>query len=208
MKIKDMPAWVLKHKTKGYTVRYNNGSFSLIKIKSVRVKDKPYPKLINEFVGIITKEGLIPKKTYNDNLNNDIFIEFGFSFFVYLNFRRDLKRALYNESSESKDLTIAAAITLSLFNDINDEYLEHTYLKTLLKVDSFIHLTDRKIKNANRLKLMIEDLLKSKIPNPIDRNILILKLKNTLINQNSNITSSLYSDSTIEIIERYGLKHK
>lgn len=95
-----------------------------------------------------------------------------------------------------------------MFNDINDEYLEHTYLKTLLKVDSFIHLTDRKIKNANRLKLMIEDLLKSKIPNPIDRNILILKLKNTLINQNSNITSSLYSDSTIEIIERYGLKHK
>lgn len=203
-----MPDWVLKHKTKGHTVRYNNGTFSLIKIKSIRVKDKPYPKLINEYVGIITKDGVIPKKTYNNNLNPDSFIEFGFSYFIYINFRRDLKRAVYGDDPTIKDLTLGAAIMFHIFGDVHVDYLNHSYLKTLFKIDDFKLLTERRMKNIHKLSNLINEYLDLYIPNKVDKNILIYKLKNTVIDKDSSKVIGLYSSDTIEIIERYGLKYE
>ena len=203
-----MPDWVLKHKTKGHTVRYNNGTFSLIKIKSVRVKDKPYPRLINEYVGIITKDGVVHKKTYDNNLNQDSFIEFGFSYFIYINFRRDLKRAIYGDDHTLKELTLGAAIMYHIFGDVHTDYLNLSYLKTLFNIDNFNLLNERRMKNVHKLSNLINEYLDLYIPNKVFKNILIYKLKNTIIDKDSNIVSGLYSADTIEIIERYGLRYE
>ena len=49
MTINDLPDFAKKYKTKGYDVRYVNGTYVLFKVSSKRVPDKKYPVLVQEY---------------------------------------------------------------------------------------------------------------------------------------------------------------
>lgn len=59
----NLPDWVLKYKSKGTNIISKNGKYYLYKVHSERRKDKNYPVLVtDEYLGVITENGLIRKK--------------------------------------------------------------------------------------------------------------------------------------------------
>ena len=53
MKLEDLPEFVKPYKVKGYDVRKRGNRYVLFKISSQRVKDKKYPVLKQEYIGVI-----------------------------------------------------------------------------------------------------------------------------------------------------------
>ena len=53
------PEWVEKQHKKGTSIKVINGNYYLYKVTSKRVKEKPYPVSIQQYLGRITKKGLI-----------------------------------------------------------------------------------------------------------------------------------------------------
>jgi len=73
----DYPKWVMKHKKKGTEIRKINGRYYLYKISSIWNKEKKRAqKITNEYLGIITEEGLIPPKHKQiDNKNLSVAVK-------------------------------------------------------------------------------------------------------------------------------------
>lgn len=78
-----LPNWVLKHKVKGTHVVTKNGNYYLYRVHSERRLDKTYPVLVtDEYLGVITEEGLIPRKQRIDDI---VVKEYGLSkYFINL----------------------------------------------------------------------------------------------------------------------------
>lgn len=206
MRIKDMPAWVLKFKKTGYTVRYQNNQFRLLKVTSIRTPDKPYPKLIQEFVGIITKDGLIPKKVHPNKLLKAKKYEYGLSNFLFLNFKRALKRTIHiAEFDDVKNILVLASIVIYLFGSLNDAFLKRVYLAKTLNVSSFNHFTERRAKLAYKLKDTLVSLLKEKIANEVDRALILFMLRNVLIDDLDDI---YYPKELLKLLKEYNLKYE
>jgi len=70
MKVKDFPEWVLKFKQPGFTIRKNGDNFALYKVSSHRVPGLKYPRIEQEFIGVLDQEkGLIQKNQESIHLN-------------------------------------------------------------------------------------------------------------------------------------------
>ena len=200
-----MPAWALKYKTKGHTIRYQSGNFYLVKVSSVRVKDKPYPKVLQEFIGIITEEnGLIPKKVSLDEHSLVSTLEFGLSNFLFHNFKRDLKRHISND--DGAELLITATIIQFMFSDIHDDYLKLTLLPKITGINSFELLTPRRIKVVERLLKRIETALDEAIPKQQQRRFLF-ELRNITLLPDADIHKDIYPQSLKTQIEKWGFRY-
>ena len=71
------PDWVLKHKIPGTQITKINGRYYLYKVSSQYNKTKKRSqKKTEEYLGVITKEGLIPPKrkmvSVNASMNKDL----------------------------------------------------------------------------------------------------------------------------------------
>ncbi|NSW92022.1 MAG: hypothetical protein HPY74_15360 [Firmicutes bacterium] len=94
------PDWVLKHKIPGTQITKINGRYYLYKVSSQYNKTKKRSqKKTEEYLGVITKEGLIPPKrkmisvnaSMNKDLNEKIAVkEYGACFFL-LNSSEDIQ---------------------------------------------------------------------------------------------------------------------
>lgn len=96
MKQKDMPKWVLKHKTSGTQIVVLKNRYYLYKIKSIWDPIKKRSKKITEnYLGVITEDGLIePKhKRVLSSLNHVTIKEFGASALIN-HLEKDLKSKL------------------------------------------------------------------------------------------------------------------
>lgn len=208
MKIKDMPDWVLKYKTKGYTVRFQSGQFTLIKVTSVRTPDKPYPQLIQEHIGVITeKDGLIPKKIRPDQEGDIVRLEYGLSYFLYLNFKRDLKRHIYsNEGEFNRQLILTACIIQYLFEDIDEQYLSLTHLPRITGIDNFQHLTPKRRATAIRLEKRMKESLEQAIPDAPARRALLFKLRSITLPFEANCSKDWFSQSLKAEIQHWGYR--
>lgn len=208
MKIKDMPDWVLKYKTKGYTVRFQAGQFVLLKVTSVRTPDKPYPQLIQEHIGVITeKDGLIPKKIRPDEEVGINRLEYGLSYFLYLNFKRDLNRHIHTSESEiSRQLILTAAIIQFLFDDIDEHYLTLTHLPRITGIDSFQNLTPKRKATAIRLEKRMRESLEQAIPDEVARRSLLFELRNLTLSAEADRSKDWYSQSLKTDIKHWGYR--
>ena len=208
MKIKDMPDWVLKYKTKGYTVRFKAGQFSLIKVTSVRTPDKPYPQLIQEHIGVITeKDGLIPKKIRPDDEAGIVRLEYGLSYFLYLNFMRELKRHIYSSESEiSRQLILTATIIQYLFEDIDQQYLTLTHLPRITGIDSFQNLTPKRRATAIRLEKRMRESLEQAIPDEPARRSLLFELRSVTLSSEADRSKDWFSQSLKAQIKHWGYR--
>lgn len=208
MKIKDMPDWVLKYKTKGYTVRFQAGQFVLLKVTSVRTPDKPYPQLIQEHIGVITeKDGLIPKKIRPDEQVGILRLEYGLSYFLYLNFKRDLNRHIYSNEGETKrQLILTACIIQYLFEDIDEHYLSLTHLPRITGIDSFENLTPKRRATAIRLEKRMRESLEQAIPDEVARRSLLFELRNLTLPAEADRSKDWFSQSLKAQIEHWGYR--
>ena len=78
------PDWVKKHRPKGTAIKYSNGQYRLYKVHSKRVEGKSYPVVVHdEYLGVITENGVIPPKTKQVDISDIEVREFGESYAIY-----------------------------------------------------------------------------------------------------------------------------
>lgn len=88
------PDWVNQHKEKGTSIKQVGNSFYLYKSTSKRVPGMKYPQPVQEFLGTITRDGLIKSSARKISTDEVYVFEFGFSFtlsrVVPQKFRKDI----------------------------------------------------------------------------------------------------------------------
>lgn len=197
------PDWVEKYRGKGRTIRKVRDGYGLYQCTSVYDPSLKYPKSVQKYLGMITeKDGFIPKKT---SVSDTPFLclEYGLSHFIMANFKRDLTRSTYNGDSD----TVILGIIFYIFGDIGDSFVRATWL-THGKEEELINRIGKGISN-NRLKTIsnkIDKLMKDKIPDSGDRNILEKLLFLTIIRSDSTPETVAYFPEVQNIAEKYGMK--
>jgi len=88
------PDWVNQHKKKGTTVKKVGDSYYLYKSTSKRVPGKKYPQPVQQYLGIITQEGLVTTNIRKVSTETVKVYEAGFSFalskIVPTKFKKDI----------------------------------------------------------------------------------------------------------------------
>jgi hypothetical protein len=202
-KIDQYPEWVQKHKTKGTTVRKTSvGSYVLFNVSSKRVNGKKYPVLIQEYVGIITEDGIIPKKT---TLNNKtIYIEYGLSKFIFSNFHRSILRHISSsEGNENKEMIFICSILHYIFGSYDDDILKLSFISNNFTIKKE-YLTPRRISLIITLSNKICEAIKIKISDPRDNMLIQGMLRNILINVETK-TILNHSDEINTLLSKYNL---
>ena len=203
MKIKDMPEWALKYKTKGHTIRQiGDNRFGLYRATSQYVKGKN-PKTILTFVGVITEQdGLIPKKVKPTTENS--YREYGLSHFIYTYFKRELQRSLYN--GRNNDDFIRLAIIKYVFGHISAVLIRSTYISNGIEEKLIDFSTKFNPKRIQNLCNKIDQLFHSLIKDENDFITLIALLKLVVVsNKNS---SAYFPEEIISILRKYGVNHE
>ena len=161
-----LPDWVLKHKVKGTDVITKNGNYYLYRVHSERRPDKTYPVLVtDEYLGVITEDGLIPRKQRIDDI---IVKEYGLSkYFI------NLILSLFSDI-DSK-LLVSIVLTLAYdkatIDTYNASYISELYPDSFpsknLNYDSLRQVYKVKINgnwfNANISESIIKELNKYSI---------------------------------------------
>jgi len=195
------PAWVEKYRGKGRTIRKVGDGYGLYECTSQYVKGQRYPKSVQKYLGMISEEeGFIPKHV---TPLNPKYIEYGLSHFILVNFKRDLMRSTYHGNYD----LVVLGIVQYLFGNLDPVCLEASavsyatsqHLKDL--IDQGIGTT-RITGVANK----INSLLKIRIPEEKERN-LVIKLLYLCVKEKSATEESVsYPEEIVEIIKRNGLK--
>lgn len=196
------PDWVEKFRTKGRTIRKVKNGYALYSCTSVYVKGS-YPKSVQTYLGMITEEdGFIPK---GSSIATHQFIEYGLSYILWLNFKRDLIRASYG----GDEITARLGVIYYLFHSLDPSLIRSTYLANEIE-DTLI----TRAKNTNLRRLVtiankVEYLLKQSIPEEEERNLLKSLLMLCVIDKsNSSLIRPILSIQIKEILERNGLKYE
>ena len=162
------PDWAEKYREKGKTIRKTKYGYALYHCTSEYVPGGR-PKLKQTYLGMITQEdGFIPKK---EDGKEPSYIEYGFSHFLKINFKRDVSRSVY---ALTDDLFFLGIIRF-IFGSVKDIYIRSSYL-TYGKADMYCEL-NRKIteKKIERVSEAIGSAYAAKVPDEQDR-ILISNL--------------------------------
>jgi hypothetical protein len=74
------PDWVNAHKVKGTSVKKVGNEYYLYRSTSKRVKGKKYPQPVEQYIGIITKEGVVRSNVRKISTDRVRVYEFGLSY--------------------------------------------------------------------------------------------------------------------------------
>jgi len=155
------PDWVLKHKTKGTYINYQNGKYYLYAAHSERVPGtKKVRRVSDGYLGRITeKDGLIPPR---DKVSGDVLVyEYGLTATIlslcatiHTGLRRDFKR--------NADFIMSAAVLTVIHGDYDQRLFEHSFLSVIYPDVSLAgQPTDKQLSALRRTVLMIRDTLSS-----------------------------------------------
>ena len=93
MKPHAYPDWVYQYRTKGTTIKKVGGNYYLYRTFSKRVPGKNYPVTTSEYIGLITKEGVISSQKRKLTSDQPVVYEYGFSYaldqLAYTQFRKE-----------------------------------------------------------------------------------------------------------------------
>lgn len=209
MKVSEMPDWVLKYKTKGYTVRLNAKScYCLYRVWSEYVPGS-HPRTHSEYVGVIKeKEGLVtPSARTRTRLKEEskghYYLEYGYSEMLYRNFKRSLQRSLFNTSGRRAELEIRLAVIRHIYGSDSEEMLSLSWwtarnMKEVLEASASI--SDKRKKT---LDSRLEELLRTKILDENERHILKEWLLLAVARDDEENPSPLYSPQALELAEKW-----
>lgn len=128
MKYENLPEFAKPYKKKGYDVRKQKDNYFLYKISSHRVPGMKYPKLDQEYIGIIKPDGTLLEKKKYALTNSRQYLEFGLSNFLYRTYKRKLVRTLFNSSGKFGDCFVILAIVKYIFGTISETAIDSCYL--------------------------------------------------------------------------------
>lgn len=115
------PDWAEKFRATGKTIRKVKDGYALYECTSVYVKDG-YPKLKQKYLGMITeKDGFVPKRIGSPA---PLYLEYGLSRVIWLNFRREVSRHVFQCGDELMKLGVVAYV----FGGLDDAYIRNSYL--------------------------------------------------------------------------------
>ncbi len=212
MKVSEMPDWVLKYKTKGYTVRLNAKScYCLYRVWSEYVPGS-HPKTHSEYVGVIKeKEGLVTaeertRSKIKEERKGHYNLEYGYSEMLYRNFRRSLQRSLFNVKGRRAEIEIRLAIARNIYGDDSEEMLSLSWwtarnLKEALEIAASLNEKRKKPLDAR-----LEELLRSKIVDENDRYILKEWLLLAVAREDEESPSPLYSPKALGLAEKWRIE--
>lgn len=203
MKTKNQyPEWAEKFRSKGHTIRKVRNGYGLYKCTSVYVPGAPYPKSVQEYLGMITEEeGFIPKKTVAEHPH---YIEYGLSHFIWLNFRRDLQRA----SFQSLEGLLRLGVVKYIFGDVSEELLPYTFISDGHKEEMIRALQSSSAQRIDNLAGKIDELLTKRIPDPAERSVLEGLLRCCVLDSKNKLSQTpALPEKAREIIERNGLRY-
>lgn len=203
MKTKNQyPEWAEKFRSKEHTIRKVRNGYGLYKCTSVYVSGAPYPKSVQEYLGMITEEdGFIPKKTVTDHPN---YIEYGLSHFIWLNFRRDLQRASY----QSLEGLLRLGVVKYIFGNVSEELLPYTFISDGHAEEMVRVLQSSSMQRIDNLAKKIDVLLTKRIPGQAERTVLEGLLRCCVLDAKNKLSQTpALPEKAREIIERNGLRY-
>lgn len=196
----EYPDWAEKYRGKGRTIRKIKDGYGLYRCTSEYVKGGP-PKSKQVYLGIITeKDGFIPKKTGG---TAPAYIEYGFSKFLMQNFKRDITRRVYQCSNQLLEL----GIIFYIFDSIDDAYLQISYL-TYSHIEQLKEYAQKiNHKRIERVRAVIGELLKKKVPNADELHLLRTQLILCVVEAGPNSSRKPALPEALQVLyAKYDLK--
>jgi len=92
------PEWVNQHKSKGTTVKRVGNSYYLYKSTSKRVPGKKYPQPVQQFLGTITPDGLVPSTVRKVSTETVRVYEYGLSYTLSKKIPEKFKKDIGDEA--------------------------------------------------------------------------------------------------------------
>ena len=202
----DYPEWAKKYVKKGVTLRAKGAdTFAVIKVASKWSKEKGYPVVSQEYLGVVKKgEGFLPAKS---KINSKAKVyEYGLSNFIYSNFSSRLKRYLFNASREDLDTIVRLGIIKYVFGDLTEEIIKSSSLSFScegLLIDKFRKLANYKY---DRIASGIDSCLREAIKDERDLANLKAYLRLSIVTYRAVPKHGEYPAEANEILERNGLR--
>ena len=201
MRLENIPEFAKPYKKKGYDVRLVGGTYQLFRVSSKNVEGKNYPVLVQEMIGVIKEDGtLVPKKRRQEA---GFRLEYGLSRFLFLTFRSDMKRSMFNGRSDA-DRMIALAVIRFIYGNIRPETLKLTYLTHMVGGTEELasRIGESKIiKYSERLSR----LFASAIRDEGERSYLCASLRQVTIPEGVDCHDDIYTDDVRAILTRNGV---
>ena len=196
------PDWAEKFRAKGRTIRKVKNGYALYECTSEYVKGAAYPKAKQKYLGMITeKEGFVPKKS---DAPDPIYLEYGLSIFLRMNFRREVMRHVFDFTDEIFWIGIIDFI----FGDISEVYLKSSAL-TYADADRLTEIAGKtKRDKISRVSSVIANALENKIPDEHERNTLRNLLMLCVVEDGPFRKKPHIPEEVLTIIESHGLKYK
>ena len=199
------PDWAEKYRGKGRTIRKVRNGYGLYQCTSVYVSGQKYPKSIQKYLGMITeKDGFIPKKS--DKPDSSDLVEYGLSTLIFLNFKRDLQRSVFNGDQDL--ICTRLAIVYYLYHSFQPAFLGLTWL-TCSDPKLYEIAGKAGSRNITMLSGKIAALLEKKIPDEEDRNYLLGYMRQVCVSK-SRFQSpvSSYPKEITALLKKYGVRYE
>lgn len=194
------PDWVLKHKKEGHYINKSGNNYYLYR-GHCEYKDGKNVRIVDEYLGKITENGLIPSK---GSVKTEVLVyEYGIYYFLYLLFE-NIYLGQIKLNKKYAD-TIMVFSTLKLLN-LKESNLEYTALVVLYKKYNIKHLDLDIVKSEidRVIKMMNEYLSKITFNDETKDSLSSLKL----VYINKKYYLSKYDSKVDEIYENNGFEVK
>lgn len=192
------PDWVEKYRGPGKTIKKTKQGYGLYRCTSVYVKGSN-PKSVQEYLGRITEDGFIPK--HSAVLKNSRMLEYGFSHFLVVNFKRKLMRKMYGARSETAELVIIRYI----FGVVSEWTLSSSYLTHGREKELLTFQQNNSEKRMNAGVTLLRKLFEEAVPDPAIRQEITTGLLLCSIPSDSQALPTVPSEISTAI-ENAGLK--
>lgn len=203
MRYEDLPEFARPYKKKGYDVRKQKDNYFLYKISSHREPGLKYPKLDQEYIGIIDSTGrLIRKKEYPSDKKRE-YMEWGLSSFIMSRYRRQLLRSVYNGSDRKNIDLVKLAIIQYVFGIITETAIRRCHLA---REDAEKLLNLSKVASAERIGRLVNkigELQKEAFGEDMHDAEILMKL---CVMENDSIVEPGYPDEITALFEKHRIE--
>lgn len=125
---------------------------------------------------------------------------------LYRNFRRSLQRSLFNVSGRKAEIEIRLAIIRSIYGDDREEMLSLSWWTARNKDEVLEIAASLNEKRKKAVDCKLEEILKSKIVDESDRQLLKEWLLLAVARDDEESPSPLYSPKAIEIAGKWRIE--
>lgn len=150
---------------------------------------------------VTEKDGFIPKRS---TAAHPIFIEYGLSRLIWINFKRALLRSSFNGS----ETLIRLGIVYFIFGSVNENLLRYTFIADGHETEMANAINSTSPQRIKNISKKINELLDERIKDHDDRMLLESLMRCCVLDSKNKLSQTPQVPQTaMDIIERSGLKY-